>query len=211
MSSIQATPMPHRVAAAAAIACLHLGAGLLIAAGLRGNIRITADLQDPIAFLKPPAPAPAVRPRPEPIGAILVEHQPLDPPDPRIPDFFPVDSGIHGPSGYGSVAAQPDPTGGSGAEQGARLRTGDARLQALIDGCYPAHARRRGQEGRGVARIVVAEDGRARIWNVDESTGFQALDPAMGCVARRLQFEPAHRDGLAVESTVLLPITFRLQ
>jgi protein TonB len=85
------------------------------------------------------------------------------------------------------------------------------RLAALIATCYPSAARRRGEEGRARVRIVVGANGRASSWALAEGTGISRLDSALDCVVRRLQFEPGHRDGRAVDAEVQLPIVFRLR
>jgi protein TonB len=92
----------------------------------------------------------------------------------------------------------------------ASLRTRRDRLDALIDSCYPAAARRGNEEGRAVAHVVLGAQGAVASWSVAESSGFPRLDAAMDCVIRRLAFEPARRDGAAVASEVRLPIVFRL-
>lgn len=93
----------------------------------------------------------------------------------------------------------------------AALRTPDARLAALIDSCYPASARRLGEEGKAVARVTIGPRGQILRWSIQESSGFPQLDEAMDCVMRRISFRPARQGGQAVESEILLPVVFRLR
>jgi protein TonB len=90
------------------------------------------------------------------------------------------------------------------------LRMRDSRLTALIDACYPATARRLGQEGRVVVRLAIDAGGRASSRAIEQSSGCPGLDAAAECVVRRLDFVPGRRDGRAVLAVVLLPIAFRL-
>jgi len=193
-----------------AILGIHIGAFLVLAAGLRWVPAIPRVLADPVHDVVPPPPEPVRLSRPDPVDAMPTELRPVEAPDPQIPDLAPsrstttqADAGEA--ARLDSSLRRPLPD-----ERSPRVRTGGARLQALIDRCYPAAARRHGEEGRGVARIVIDAEGRARGWSVAESTGFESLDPAMGCVARQLRFEPGRHDGLAVDAVIRLPIVFRL-
>lgn len=86
----------------------------------------------------------------------------------------------------------------------------DSRLAALVDACYPSAARRNGEEGRAVARIVIDTDGRAASWTKMPGSGFPRPDAALGCVIRRLHFLPGRREGRAIVAELQLPIVFQL-
>ena len=210
MSAAFPAPAARQTAVVAAIAALHVGAFLAVAFG--DGIRISLpDLPlGPIVMSPPPiVPAAMLRPDPVPLG----DYQP-DPVEVPKVSFTVID---------GSAGERPDGPGATPAESGSgpalpgpeyrgpALRTRDDRLQALIDGCYPASARRLAREGRGVLRVVVDSDGRAIRWTVDQGTGFTELDRALGCIVRKLQFEPGRLDGRAVESTAIMPVQFRLR
>lgn len=203
--------MRHPAVLAATIG-LHLGLFLVIAHGLGPQIRKAIEDNGPVHV-------PLLEPQPEP----LKRHVPGDPlpmeafylpvPEPvlQYPDFAEPDAA---PTGQptsdavpgGSIAVIP----GTAKYVPASLRTRRDRLNALIDSCYPAAARRENEEGKGLAHIVIDARGSAVSWSVAESSGFPRLDTAMDCVIRRLAFEPAHRDGAAVASAVQLPIVFHL-
>ncbi len=89
-------------------------------------------------------------------------------------------------------------------------RTQDQRLAAMINACYPAGARRDGEEGQVVAHITIGVDGTPTAWNVSQSSGFARLDQAVGCVIRRIVFIPGRENGRAVAADASLPITFQL-
>jgi protein TonB len=209
MSTTLQAPAARQAAVLASIAALHVGAFIVISAGLRLPPGLLPAWPSPIHLLVPPQ-APLQVSKPEPVEPVDADSEPLEMPRLELGIKTEVQQTPIGAPEAGSPESGAGPTATAVDYRAPALRTGDARLQALIDSCYPAAARRQGQEGRGVARVVVDATGRASGWNVEQSTGFGTLDPGMGCVARRVQFEPARRDGRAVEATVRMPIFFRL-
>jgi TonB family protein len=209
MPSSYTVPGQRRAAVLVVILGLHVGAFLLVSAALRWAPVTLPELRRVITFVRTPLPEPAKATQPERAAAAdynlpLVEFPRLD-----IPDFeraFQVPDGAAGrlPGGLG-------PERPAAVARGPRLRTRDAGLQAVIDACYPASARRLGQQGRGVALLVVDTAGGVRSWTLEDSAGSAALDNGIGCVVRRLQFEPAQRDGRPIESTARMPVVFRLR
>ena len=76
---------------------------------------------------------------------------------------------------------------------------------------YPAAARRREQQGTVTVKVLVGADGSVERAEIADSSGFDSLDDAaLETVRSRWRFVPARRDGLAVESWVLVPIRFAL-
>lgn len=210
MSTTSPAPAALQTAVVAAIAVLHVGVFLAVMLGDRIRISLPELPLGPIVMTQPPtAPTAALRPDPVPLG----DYQP-DPVELPKVAFSRIDDGA-GERPDGQVVRPAE--GGSGPAlpipdyRGPALRVRDDRLQALIDGCYPASARRLPREGRGVLRVIVDTGGRAGRWSVDQSTGFAELDAAMGCIVRRLQFEPGRLDGRAVEATALMPVHFQLR
>lgn len=209
MSTTLQAPAARQAAVLASIAALHVGAFIVVSAGLGLPPGLLRAWPSPIHILVPP-PLPTPLTKPEPVGPVDADSEPLEMPRPDLGLNSDAQQTLIGAPQTGSPESGAGPTVPAEDYRGPVVRTGDARLQAVIDRCYPAAARRQGQEGRGVARVVVDATGRASGWNVEQSTGFSTLDPGMGCVARRVQFEPARRDGRAVEATVRMPIFFRL-
>jgi protein TonB len=194
----------------AAVAGLHVGLFAVIASGLVPKVREAILEIGPIHVL-PPTPKPETRHVPGDPEIGEVHFPPVPQPDIPIPEFKPADAAPVGEAATGEEA------GGSGVAfpadgefVAATLRTRTARVNALVDSCYPAGARRDSEEGRAIAAIVIGPEGSVRSWSVAESSGFPRLDGAMDCVIRRLAFVPARRDGRAVASEVRLPIVFRL-
>jgi protein TonB len=60
--------------------------------------------------------------------------------------------------------------------------------------------------------VVVRPDGRAARVSVRESSGYPMLDTSAASTVRtRWRFIPARRGGVPVESTVTVPIRFRIR
>ena len=192
----------------AIIASLHAGAFVLIASGLVPRRMQVEPPQAPISvYLPPPLPIPIVAPAGQEATNFDPAPVPMPPVDIAVPEAEP-------PLNH-TTRDPVTPVDGSGPvvssnAKAPALRTPDSRLAELIDSCFPSAARRLGEEGRAVARVVINTTGRATAWTVEQSSGFPRLDAAMDCVIRRLEFIPGRRDGRAVEATVMLPIVFRL-
>jgi protein TonB len=91
--------------------------------------------------------------------------------------------------------------------QGAQLRYAVAPPPA-----YPRDAIRTNAQGTVMLRVLVDVDGRPLEVVVDRSSGHRSLDrEAVRQVQQRWRFEPAMRDGRAVQAWGLVPIDFSLQ
>lgn len=75
---------------------------------------------------------------------------------------------------------------------------------------YPDVAKRMGLEGVVRLRIHVLADGRVREVSLAASSGHELLDAEALRVFRQWRYEPALRNGLAVESELTQPVPFRL-
>ncbi|NYZ63323.1 energy transducer TonB [Luteimonas deserti] len=73
---------------------------------------------------------------------------------------------------------------------------------------YPRAALRRGESGEVLLRVHVGVDGRTRGVDVVRSSGSARLDRAAVAAVRRWRFEPAMRNGSAVEGEVQVPVEF---
>jgi protein TonB len=209
MSGTNLAPASRKPAILALVVGLHVGAFVSVAGGLLPRL-LEALPQATVITLLPRAMERDVRLQP-------VVPRPADYAAPRAP--MPE---IEIPQDVAAMRASdgaPDASGAPGGDAAAAphdlfeppaLRMRDGRLAALIDACYPAAARRRGEEGRAVARVVVDPGGGVVRWSLAQGTGSPRLDDALGCVIRRLQFEPGRSDGAVVTAEVLLPVAFRL-
>jgi protein TonB len=61
-----------------------------------------------------------------------------------------------------------------------------------------------------VLKVRVASDGRALAVDLEKSSNFERLDEAARQVVARWRFVPARRGDEVVESSVLVPLVFRL-
>jgi protein TonB len=75
---------------------------------------------------------------------------------------------------------------------------------------YPRGARRRGEEGIVVLRVLVSTDGLPQTVALIQSSGFGSLDQAASEAVREWRFIPAQRGETAVPATIDVPIAFRL-
>jgi len=209
MTATIITGASRQSAVVAAVAGLHVGAFILLASGLVPRL-LDALPAPPDIIVVPRIPEPVVRLQPGmPVPA---DYVPLRAPQPDI-DIPRVDVkalSVDATSVTDASAASGE-SGGQPAEfQPPSLQMRDSRLAALVDACYPPAARRMGEEGRVIARIVINADGRAASWTQMQGSGFPRLDVAMGCVIRRLNFIPGRLDGRTIAAEVQLPIVFRL-
>lgn len=75
---------------------------------------------------------------------------------------------------------------------------------------YPAMSRRNGEEGKVQLKVRVSAQGTALDVAIAKSSGFARLDGAATEAVTRWRFVPARRGDEAVESSVVVPITFAL-
>lgn len=76
---------------------------------------------------------------------------------------------------------------------------------------YPEVARREGQEGLVVLVVRVDKTGHPTSVVIKQSSKFPLLDEAATSAVTRWRFAPARAGGLPMESTVEVPIRFRLE
>ncbi|MEM7442869.1 MAG: energy transducer TonB [Pseudomonadota bacterium] len=75
---------------------------------------------------------------------------------------------------------------------------------------YPRSARRRGEEGTVVLRVIVSAGGEPQTVQLVSSSGYSSLDEAAIDAVEDWRFIPARRGDLAVPATIDVPIAFRL-
>jgi protein TonB len=157
-----------------------------------------APVVKPVVKKAPPPAKPAVKPAPRPATPSAVATAPV------AAGAGQAASGtVRGGTGRGAGGG--DGSGGDGSG-GARPAYGSNPRPP-----YPLAARRLGHEGRVLLEVVVTPDGRAARVSVRESSGHPMLDrSAADTVRTRWRFIPARRDGVPVESTVTVPIRFRI-
>jgi periplasmic protein TonB len=75
---------------------------------------------------------------------------------------------------------------------------------------YPRLARRNGEEGTVLLRVLVTREGRVARLELDKSSGFPLLDSAALEAVKEWRFVPARKGTESVEDWVRVPIIFRL-
>ncbi len=75
---------------------------------------------------------------------------------------------------------------------------------------YPALARRKGEQGRVLLKVLVSETGLAQKVQIDTSSGYDRLDQSAVEAVKKWSFIPARRSNQAVSAYVLVPIKFSL-
>jgi len=75
---------------------------------------------------------------------------------------------------------------------------------------YPMAARRRGDQGTVMIRVVVTADGFAANVHVGKSSGHPSLDEAALTAVKSWRFVPARQGGQAIESPYVVPVVFKL-
>lgn len=76
---------------------------------------------------------------------------------------------------------------------------------------YPALSRRMNEEGRVLLKVRVSAQGTALDVAVSKTSGFPRLDAAAVDAVTRWRFVPARRGDDAIDSTVVVPITFAFE
>jgi periplasmic protein TonB len=76
---------------------------------------------------------------------------------------------------------------------------------------YPPVARRMGQQGKVMLRVMVNAAGAADKIEIRSSSGSSLLDDAALDAVKRWRFVPARQGDQAVNAWVLVPITFALE
>lgn len=75
---------------------------------------------------------------------------------------------------------------------------------------YPHISRRLSEEGKVVLRVRVSPQGQPLTVEIKQSAGYTRLDEAARAAVEKWRFVPARQGSEAVESWVLVPLTFRL-
>ena len=76
---------------------------------------------------------------------------------------------------------------------------------------YPALARKRGQEGAVILKVLVNREGRVDELEIDSSSDFTLLDRAAVSAVRKWSFEPGMRGDEKIPMWVKVPVTFKLK
>ncbi|HEX9662080.1 MAG TPA: energy transducer TonB, partial [Candidatus Binatia bacterium] len=76
---------------------------------------------------------------------------------------------------------------------------------------YPEAARKDGKEGRVLLRVLVDEEGKSKLVEINLSSGSYLLDQAAAEAIKRWRFSPARYGEAPTASWVKIPVDFRLK
>ena len=76
---------------------------------------------------------------------------------------------------------------------------------------YPLAARRRGDQGTVLVRVLVTAEGLAVSVGLEKSSGHPALDEAALAAVKTWRFIPARQGAQAIESPYVVPIVFKVE
>jgi protein TonB len=189
-----------------------------------------------IALIVPPKPLPmlAPPPAPEPPKPQVVEKKPITPPKPKPvmekkpvvqpkpqpvkpvveekiePSDFPV---FNSEPVKPAPAPQPASTASASAETSTNTYV-EANYKANYASNpkpdYPSIAKDRGWEGKVLLKVEVSAAGHSESVNIHKSSGHEILDEAAVEAVKQWKFIPAKRGDTPVASSVIVPITFKL-
>lgn len=155
----------------------------------------------PAAKAIPPRPR-IPRPAPEPAEREATDSGPTEPPRPAM--STPAETApVHepAPSAPAPVPRKPEPV------VPASFHAAYLHNPSPV---YPAAARSRRWEGTVRLRVRVSAEGHCEHAEIQESSGYELLDEAALEVIRQWRFVPAKRGDTVLPSSVVVPITFKL-
>ena len=183
------------------------------------EVRMVPAEQPPEPQLETPPPEDTPPPEPEPQLESMIQ-----PPMPDLPPpVFPVQEPPPPPPKHKPPPPKPRPPQAAPVEnapqtappaQPAAPRTVSASQVAYLDPpnpIYPTRAKRAGQKGTVVLRVLIDVTGRPAQVSVQRSSGHEALDEAGLSAVRAARFRPYAEAGIAQAVWVLVPINFVLQ
>lgn len=177
-------------------------AGLLLFALVLSSKRDEFEFYRAPGEAMPGAPAQVFDPLPAPLpaGETTASGMDTDPPPPV--DAPRIDQ-------YGAPATvAPDPALQTAQAPAAAMGSREPQVVSAPPPDYPSAALRAGASGDVVLRIEVRADGRPGEVTVVGGSRNRAFDRAAVRAVRRWRFEPAMRDGVAVDGTVQQTIRF---
>lgn len=193
-----------------AVIGLHLGALLLILAAKAVAPKIM-ELPLIVDFIQPPQLEQPPRPMPVPVKKPVLKPQRAPSAKAPTPPLETTQSTVataEAPA-VPQVQAKPAPFAAP-AEQSSQPRF-DADYLRNPAPPYPPLSKRMGEEGKVILRVLVSAQGSAESVEIRTSSGSARLDEAAQRTVRNWKFIPARRGDSAVESSVLVPIIFKLE
>jgi protein TonB len=188
------------------VIALHVFLGYAFYSGLAR--RIVQTVIPPVEISQIDKPKPDDKPPPPPPK--LEEIKPYVPP----PEFVDIQAPQEQTTAITQVATTnvPAPVAPPAPVHHSTTRVGpDPRHPLKIgEDYYPDASRRANEEGRCIVQMTVAADGRVIEQSIQQSSGFPRLDDACLKGVKGARMIPATEDGKPVQSTVSVPIVWKL-
>jgi protein TonB len=186
------------------------------------------EREAPAPKLTPPAPLPPAPAKAEPVPSKAKVPAPQPKPAPRVEEPRPILATPEPSPAAPSVAPAPPAAPAASAPaaaapSGSAVATPGGSGESVVPPSYkaaylqnpapryPAAARRSGEEGTVLLRVLVTPDGKPAKVEVDRSSGSPVLDSAAADAVSRWRFVPARRGADPVEAWVVVPMVFRLE
>src|SRR5580692_9501453 len=175
------------------------------------EVRMVAAEQpaQPDLPLDEPPPLPELKPPPPELATPVEPPPPKPPPQPEKPKPPPPKPVQKQPATpQAPVEAQPQQA--APAAPAAPKTVSASQLGYLVppNPIYPARARKAGEQGSAVVRVLVDVTGRPAQVSLQTSSGHPELDQSALSAVRAAQFRPYAEGGLAQAVWVLVPINF---
>ncbi|MBM3342291.1 MAG: TonB family protein [Betaproteobacteria bacterium] len=227
--SVWRTPVPawvKRIAPLTLVIAAHAVVllGLLSLAPVRNALNVPAVLT--IDMIRPPPPPPppmppvarkeppkpkevaVARTLPQPVPQLPLLVAPADAPSPVVIAEQPETPRVAPPVEAAPAPAAPAPAPKPPAAP--KVVTAVEYVRAPQPQ-YPATARRRGEQGRVMLRVLVNTQGQPERAEVQQSSGVAALDDAARRAALQALFKPHLENGQPVPVWAIVPIIFSLE
>ncbi len=173
------------------------------------------EIEPPKPLPLAPPPPPKVKPAPQPRDVKPIEpprtapiltaspEVPHSPAAPVVPEPKPAPS-PEPPRAVAPVAAPAPPAPVTPPRS-------DAAYLNNPRPAYPLAARRRGDQGTVLLRVLVTSDGLAASVTLEKTSGHSSLDDAALTAVKTWRFVPARQGGQAVEAPYVVPIVFKVE
>lgn len=189
-------------------------------------IPLTVELREPPPAIEPPKPLPLetrpltvtppkATPQPAPRHQPLLDPLRTTPPVTTAPEvpLPPVNPAV--PEQTLAQPSAPEPQRAPAAVPAPALPTTPPRSDAAYLNnprpAYPLAARRRGDQGTVLVRVLVTSEGLAGTVALQKSSGHSSLDEAAITAVKSWRFVPARQGGQAVEAPYVVPIVFKVE
>jgi protein TonB len=209
-----------RIGPLGAIVLLHIGFFYALQSGLLRKTAQTVILREVYATFITPEPAPEP-PKPQPaapksvpvVKKAVTRPRPVPPVASTTPSPQAITTSPPAPAPPEPVASAPPVAAAAPAPAPPAppktFSTGIEYIRAP-EPEYPPIARRMGEEGKVILRVLVNEKGRPENIEIQRSSGSARLDEAARQAVMRALFKPFSEDGKAVSAYALVPIRFQL-